>query len=538
MLNKNWQEMPTKSGIYLLKNSKKQIIYVGKAKNLRARLRSYFAAAQTSVKLQALVRETDDFEVVLTENEVEALLLERTFIKQQKPKYNVLLRDDKDYPYLRLDWREQWPRLEKVRKRKDDGAVYFGPFGRHLNVLLALIYRLFPLIRCSRYQFKLRERPCNYYQMRMCLAPCTLPVERERYLQVLQRAVAVVQGQTQAVKKNITTAMQQAAAQEDYEEAASLRDQLQALESATQRQTVLLHPKINADVFGLALHGQQALIYLLMMRDGCLLGQDSFLLTSLLGDAKQAMSEFLLQFYEHRELPARVLLPCAVDAVLRQAIAPDGCKFNAQARGAEKELLALAQKNADFQLRQQRRDIEQELQAVKELLDLQKIPKVIECLDISNLQGTAIVAAIVCFVAGIPSKKHYRRYKISERSAKANDYDSITQVMQRRWRRAQQADDLPDLLLIDGGKGQLQAARRGIDRKAKTTLVSIAKNRKIQTSERAIESGERLFLEGRKDPVPLSPSSPAYRLIVQLRDEAHRFALAYHRHLRGKLSAQ
>ena len=537
--------MPVDSGIYLLKDDAQRVIYVGKAKNLRARLRSYFSnrsKQSTDVKLQALIAACQDFEVIVTSNEVEALLLERTWIRQQKPKYNVLLRDDKEYPYLRIDWQETWPRLEKVRRQKQDGAQYFGPYGRHLNLLLALLHRMFPLIRCTRKQFKLMQRPCNYYQMRMCLAPCVYAVPKQKYLKMLKRAVAVIEGNTKMVKSSLQRAMRAASGRQEYEEAASYRDQLKALEQTQQRQIAVLTTKLNADVFGLALKDKQALVYLLMVRDGCISAQDHFVLSCLLGDEQQVLSQFLLQFYEHRQPPELILLPAAVEKALHTVISgirtvsvrADSTTPRAQGRAGsnhEQELLALAQKNAEQQLQLQYRDINTELRAVQDLLKLKKLPRTIECVDISNLQGTAIVAAIVCFVDGVPAKSRYRRYKIG--GDKPDDYASIRSVVQRRWRRALRNHDAPDLLLIDGGKGQLQAARSAVGAQADLVIASIAKSRSRQTSSRAVASGERLYLAGEDAPIALPMSSHAFRIIVQLRDEAHRFALLYHRSLRG-----
>ena len=315
-------QMPHQCGVYLMKNHKKKIIYVGKAKNLRNRLKSYFAKDVANLKIAALVKEIRDFEIILTDNEIEALLLERTLIKHQKPKYNILLRDDKEYPWLRIDLQEQWPRLEKVRQKKEDGAVYFGPYGNvgYLNLLLGLVTKIFPLIRCSRYQFKHAKRPCNYYQMKMCLAPCYYDIPRADYIRMLKRAMAVFQGKTKEVVTDLTAAMQEAAAQENYEQAAKLRDQLAALQTSTQKQAVVLKTKINADVFGIAIHARKALIYILLIRDGFVQGSDYFTVTSLLEDEKQVLAEFLLQYYEHRPLPAKLLVPFILEQALLAAL--------------------------------------------------------------------------------------------------------------------------------------------------------------------------------------------------------------------------
>ena len=536
--------MPEQSGVYLMKNSRGKIIYVGKAKNLRNRLRTYFVATIENLKIRALVREIRDFEIILTVGEVEALLLERTLIKHQKPRYNVLLRDDKEFPWLRVDLQEQWPRLEKVRQKKDDGAIYFGPYGsvKNLNLLLNLVRRIFPLIRCSRYQFKHVTRPCNYYQMKMCLAPCHLDVPRQDYLHMMERAMDVLRGKTQAVAASLNKSMQQAAKEEKFELAARLRDQLQALQNSTQRRTVVLSSNIDADVFGIDIHNGKALLYVLMVRDGCMLGHDYFRVTSLLENEQQVLAEFLLQYYEHRLLPANILLPFTLEQVLFTALEARNCNITigttVKASSDEGRLLALAHKNAIFQLRQGGRDYEAELRAVQELLKLKQLPRRIECLDISNFQHSAIVAALVCFIDGKPHPDLYRKYKLAETGIKPDDYGSIAEVMRRRLQRLARDNDHFDLLLIDGGKGQLQAAQKVCAEMGHPdiALAALAKNRKKHSVARTISSGERVFIPQRSTPLPLPPSAAAFRVLTQLRDEAHRFARAYHRRLRSKIS--
>lgn len=536
--------MPEQSGVYLMKNNRSKIIYVGKAKNLRNRLRSYFVGSIENVKIKALVREVRDFEIILTAGEVEALLLERTLIKHQKPRYNVLLRDDKEFPWLRVDMQEQWPRLEKVRQKQDDGAVYFGPYGsvKNLNLLLNLVRRIFPLIRCSRYQFKHVTRPCNYYQMKMCLAPCHFDLPRQDYLHMMERAMDVLRGKTQVVAASLNKAMRQAARAEKFEQAARLRDQLQALQHSTQRRTVVLSSNIDADVFGIDIHNGKALLYVLMVRDGCMLGHDYFRVTSLLENEQQVLAEFLLQYYEHRQLPANILLPCKQEQVLFTALEARNCNIiigtTVKDSSDEGRLLALARKNAVFQLRQGGRDYEAELRAVQELLDLKQPPRRIECLDISNFQHSAIVAALVCFIDGKPCPDLYRKYKLAERGTKPDDYGSIAEVVRRRLERLTRDNDHFDLLLIDGGKGQLQAARKVCVELGypDVALAALAKDRKRHAVARTISSGERVFIPQRSTPLPLPPSAAAFKILTQLRDEAHRFARAYHRRLRSRVS--
>lgn len=525
-----------------MKNSRGKIIYVGKAKNLRSRLRTYFVASIENLKIKALVKEIRDFEIILTSDEVEALLLERTLIKHQKPRYNVLLRDDKEFPWLRVDLQEQWPRLEKVRQKQDDGAVYFGPYGsvKSLNLLLNLVRRIFPLVRCSRYQFKHVTRPCNYYQMKMCLAPCHFDIPRGDYLHMMEQAMDVLRGKTQAVVVNLNKAMHKAAQEEKFELAARWRDQLQALQNSTQRRTVVLSSSIDADVFGIDIYHSKALLYVLTVRDGCMLGHDYFRVTSLLENAQQVLAEFLLQYYEHRSLPANIFLPFTVEQVLFTALEARNCNITigTTADSDAERLLALANKNAVFQLRQGGRDYEGELQAVQKFLKLKRLPRRIECLDISNFQHSAIVAALVCFIDGKPHPDLYRKYKLAETGAKPDDYASIAEVVQRRLQRLTKDNDHFDLLLIDGGKGQLQAAQKVCTAMGypDIALAALAKNHKKYTAARTFSSGERVFILQHSKALPLPPSAAAFKILTQLRDEAHRVARAYHRHLRDKIS--
>ena len=541
-LHRKASTMPAQSGVYLMKNDRGKIIYVGKAKNLRNRLRTYFVATIENLKIRALVKEIRDFEIILTTDEVEALLLERTLIKHQKPRYNVLLRDDKEFPWLRVDLQEQWPRLEKVRQKQDDGAVYFGPYGsvKSLNLLLNLVRRIFPLVRCSRYQFKHATRPCNYYQMKMCLAPCHFDIPRVDYLHMMEQAMNVLRGNTQAVAASLNQAMHKAAQEEKFELAARCRDQLQALQNSTQRRTVVLSSSIDADVFGIDIYKGKALLYVLTVRDGCMLGHDYFCVTSLLENAQQVLTEFLLQYYEHRQLPADIFLPFAVEQVLFTALEARNCNITVGTTASNDagRLLALASKNAVFQLRQGGRDYEAELRAVQKLLKLKQLPRRIECLDISNFQHSAIVAALVCFIDGKPHSDLYRKYKLAETATKPDDYSSIAEVVQRRLQRLAKDNDHFDLLLIDGGKGQLQAAQKVCTAMGypDIALAALAKNRKKHTAARTLSRGERVFIPHRSTSLPLPPSAAAFKILTRLRDEAHRCARAYHRRLRDKIS--
>ena len=558
-LREKLRSLPKEPGCYLMKNSGGRVIYVGKAKVLRSRVAHYFVPAkQLDRKTHALANEIDDFEVLLTDTDLAALLLERTLIKHHKPHYNILLRDDKEYPYLRADLKEPWPRLERVRKRRDDGARYLGPFGSasQLKILTQAALKIFPLIRCSRFEFAHTRRPCNYYHMKMCLGPCTLPVDQAAYRAMVQSAMDFVAGKNSEVQQQIKAQMATAAAAEDYERAALYRDQLKALESVTQKQVVVTHDVFDADIFGLSANAAKSSFHVLLIREGKMIGGESYVLRSPVHSDQEAMTEFLLQYYDGRSLPSEVVIPQSLDdlATLRTALLsghPEVTKLSllVPQRGTRLDLVAMAHKNAEYRLGEADKQAEKqqiELQILQERLKLRRLPQRMECIDISNIQGTAIVASDVCFVGGKPAKELYRHYVIKEVVGAPDDFASIREVVRRRLVRGLRDHDLPDLLIIDGGKGQLSAAEGVLAEfpALDMELVSLAKSR-VDKSERRRKfidtsiperSFERVFFLDQPAPLPLSPGTPEYRLMTQIRDEAHRFAITHHRKRRGKLS--
>lgn len=558
ILKEKLRALPKEPGCYLMKDSLGRIIYAGKAKSLKARVSQYFNGNQASSKTRAMVQEIYDFEIIITKTEVEALLLERTLIKHHRPRFNVLLRDDKEYPYLRIDLTEEWPRINWVRRRREDKATYLGPFGSasQLKVLLEATYRIFPLIRCSRHEFEITKRPCNYYHMKMCLAPCTLPVDPLQYKSMMRDAIDFLAGRNKDVVKALQEKMGQAAEQESYELAAMYRDQLKAFEIVTERQSVVVEGAQDADILGLAQAATKTAFAIMTVRDGKLVGQDSFVLPSPIQEADEALTEFLLQYYDGRSLPSEVLVPCELPDVedLRLALLtghPEVLSLTIKSaqRGARSDLLEMAAKNAAYRLDELTRETEQnrvELQVLRDSLKLSRSPVRMECIDISNIQGTAIVASNVCFIGGKPSKEHYRHYSIKEVAGAPDDFASIREVVRRRLERGLRDHDLPDLLIIDGGKGQLSAALDAFRDfpEARLDLISLAKSRidkrhgknhplNVRVQERSFE---RVFFPDQDLPTPLSPGTPEYRLLTQIRDEAHRFAITHHRKVRSKLS--
>lgn len=557
VLKEKITRLPREPGCYMMKDSKGRIIYVGKAKSLKSRVSSYFGAKSgLSYKTVRLVEEIYDFDVMITKTEVESLLLERTLIKHHKPQFNILLRDDKEYPYLRIGVNEEWPRIEKVRRRKEDGALYLGPFGsaRQLKILLDATYRIFPLIRCSRHEFETVRRPCNYYHMKMCLGPCKLPVDKGLYRSMIDDAAAFLSGRNKEVVRNLKDKMGQASEAENFEHAAVLRDQLQAFEAVTEKQSVVLGDIEDADVIGYAQRELRAAFHVLMIRERFLVSSDAFLIHAPVDEGAEALAAFLLQFYDARTVPSEIIVPFALDDAegLKDALLASHPDVNKLAikepqRGPRLDLIEMATKNAVHTLDDEQRTGERrrvELEVLKDKLRLKRLPRRMECIDISNIQGTAIVASDVCFIDGKPSKDLYRHYVIREIVGAPDDFGSIREVVRRRLVRGERDQDLPDLLIIDGGRGQLSAALDafkdfpGVD----IDLVSLAKSRsekdrrKIISADAPTRTFERVFFPGEELPLPLATGTPEYRLLTQIRDEAHRFAITHHRKRRGSIA--
>lgn len=552
-LSERLAQLPHDSGVYLMKDRRGAIIYVGKAKNLKNRVSSYFqSGSQHTFKTRALVGEIADFDLMLTQSEVEALLLERTLIRHHQPRYNILLRDDKEYPFLRICFEDPWPRIQKVRRRKEDGAHYIGPFSSasRLNMLLKQVYRIFPLIRCSVHEFKTATRPCNYYHMKMCLGPCTLPVDRDLYVGLVRDAVSLLEGNVSELKQQLELKMQAAARAERYETAAQIRDQMRSIDLLTQQQVAILSTTVDADIIGSIARDHYRAFHVSNVRNRTLLGGDHYIVERSAGTDQEELASFILQYYARRPIPRRIIVRSNQDlgadlaSVISQA--EDFVTTIESARpGEETDLLEIAERNAEHQMEVQqgmRTQQQVALQMLRETLSLPRWPERIECIDISNLQGMAIVASDVCFMNGKPAKDLYRRYEIKTVSGAPDDFASMREVVERRLHRAIHDDDLPDLLIIDGGRPQVEAVKAIISNFPQLDLpfVGIAKSRLEKgprDDSRAIgASKERLVLPDQDDPIELDEGTALFRLVTRIRDEAHRFAITYHRKKRSKIA--
>jgi excinuclease ABC subunit C len=545
-LEEKLQNLPDSPGVYLMKDSKGRVIYIGKALSLWNRVRSYFQKGAKGEKTEMLVRQIADLETIMTHTELEALILEANLIKKHHPRYNIILRDDKNYPYLRFDVKAEYPRLDVVRGLKKDGALYYGPYvpAGGMWELLALIRRTFPLATCKKEFNKNRpERPCVQHQIGRCMAPCSGEADKEAYHDMVAQVRLFLEGKNRDLLDLLKQRMAEESEKMEYERAAELRDRIAKIEGAFEKQKVISPGFENQDVVGMAGEGGHADIQALFIRNGMLLGRKDFTIPDVHGMTDgEVLTDFLRQFYAKEMIvPAEVLLPFDVpDRGLFEDWLTEkrGAKVEVLVpqRGRKRELVQMASDNASQSLREHllsRKSKERVLLRLQEELGLRNLPRRIEAFDISNIQGTEAVASMVSFENNLPDKRNYKRFKIRSVTGQ-DDFASMAEVIRRRYTKAKEEGILPDLVLIDGGKGQLNAGLEvlrelGIDG---PDVIGLAKARSGEEgSEREFE---RVFLPGVDEPVILEPTSQTTHLVARVRDEAHRFAITYHRKLREK----
>jgi excinuclease ABC subunit C len=546
------KSLPTTPGVYLMKDARGDVIYVGKAASLRSRVRSYFQAqAEAERRTQSLVAEIDDFEVIQTQTESEAFLLEDSLVKRHQPRFNARLRDDKRYPYLKIT-AEPFPRIMVVRRRFDDGARYFGPYtsAKAMRSTLKLAQKLFPIRTCSLdLPLKTPRRPCLNYHIGRCLGPCAELAGPDEYGAMVDRAAMLFEGRVSGLITGLRIEMREASAAQRFERAAYLRNQIEALQRSLERQSVVLPDTIDRDVLGLAVGEDHASTQLFLVRGGRLTGRESYHLRVPGGSSEtEILSAFLTQYYANASsVPREILLPLQIDETERLESWLTGLRgrrvhVRVPQRGEKRRLVELANDNAGFAMKGEQRDavVRREATAalveLAEALSLSSFPQRIEAFDISNTQGGEATGSMVVFENGRPRRDAYRRFKVQQ-SGRPDDYAMMAEVLIRRFRRglAELSDpsirkgkfsELPDLLLIDGGKGQLRVA------------VEVLRNANIEGIESIglAKRHEEVFRPGRSEPLVLEPDSPALLLLRRIRDEAHRFAVTYHRRLRAKRS--
>ncbi len=531
----------TSPGVYLMKDRMGRVIYVGKALALRERLRSYFTSGRVPPKVASMLRELESFEYIVTDSELERLILENNLIKRYRPRYNVMLRDDKTYPYIKVTVNEPWPRIVKTRVRKPDGALYFGPFTGPSAAARAvdLLQKLFPIRDCDL-DIKPEKpvKPCLKYHLGRCLGPCAGLADQDEYTRAVERAVLFLEGRQTAVVKELRKAMLEAAEKLQFERAAKLRDQLEVISGLMQKQKAVLPRPENMDVCGLYREGDVVAVQVFFVREGRLVGRDTRFMTLLGGEELQdIVRDFLIRYYDvSSNLPDTIVVPQlpSEGQIIDEWFGKRGRRprIKRALRGRLKELMAMAERNAQEAMVQERvRSLgdearsSQALLELKEVLGLQRVPQRIECYDVSNLQRAFTVGSQVTFDDGRPNRKLYKKYRISLEKG-PNDFEAMRQMLCRRLAHARGGEAgwaLPDLILIDGGPGQLSYALRALKEAGmgEVSVVALAKE------------NEEVYLPGRRDPLVLPATSPALQLLQRIRDEAHRFAVGYHRKVRS-----
>lgn len=538
---------PPAPGVYLMKDDTGAVLYVGKARDLKKRVRAYFGREQDArYQIRFLMGRVTGIDFIVTDTEKEALILENSLIKEHRPRYNLDLRDDKTYFSLRLDPREEFPRLTVIRKVPRDGARYFGPYSSAAAAreVLKQLYKLFPLRHYPLATCRQRKRPCLYYQLRQCSAPCHGKISADEYAGLVEAAALFLAGQSREIIRLFKERMASAAAHEAYEEAARYRDLLRDIQVTVERQKVVTSGG-DSDVLGLYRDGERLYLALLFFRNGALLGRRAFDFAWELDD-EEAITSFLTDYYGREVIiPDEILLPLSVEGagVLAELLGEQRGKkvvIHTPQRGAKVELVRMAGKNAEsaaIERRKAQESAEGILQVLHERLHLARPPRRIECYDISNFQGETAVGSRVSFLDGRPDKDHYRRYRIRTVD-QADDFGMMREVLSRRFRQEESDDPFPDLIVVDGGIGQLNVLSAVLDDLGVTGigLAGLAKSRveRDMAASEVERSDERVFLPGRKNPVVLRQNAPALLLLARIRDEAHRFAITYHRSLRGK----
>jgi excinuclease ABC subunit C len=549
---------PTSPGVYLMKNALDKIIYVGKAKALRSRVRSYFNGNNHSAKTISLVSNIEKIEYILTQTEVEAFLLEASLIKKHRPKYNIRLKDDKAYPYIMVSASDEFPRLYLARKVRRDGNLYFGPFTSGLQVweTIRFLNRTFQLRDCNDHYFRNRTRPCLTHQIGHCTAPCVALVDKERYGRDVEAAILFLKGRDKQVLTIVKERMNVAAKEERFENAAKLRDSLESLKAILQKQAVI-NSMSEKDQDIIAFDGNEVgcMVEVLHVRGGKLLGsQPHFLpLVNPLSEEENPqdwLASFVNQYYLENMIPDEVLLPVDlgrdINKLLSEVLAERSAQKKISVRYASgthaSQLLELATKNASEHFKSYVTKNAQKTKGLEEIqakLGLEALPTRIECYDISNFQGAESVASQVVFEDGVPHKDSYRRYKIKTVQG-SNDFASMKEVLSRRL--AHTEEDEPSLIVVDGGKGQLSLALEALKDLGKPhiPIVGLAKARTQGSFQDADVKGseERVFIPGRQNPVSFAKNSAALQILVGIRDEAHRFAISYHRKLRENRSLE
>jgi excinuclease ABC subunit C len=539
--------LPILPGVYLMKDAKGEVIYVGKAKSLRSRVRTYFAGGDGRYNIKYLITKIVDVETVVTHDERQALILENDLIKKYRPRYNIKLKDDKAHFLVRIDLNQKWPRIELVRKDWGDHAKYLGPFphGYELKTVLEVIRNTLPLRTCSDRVIINRVRPCLEYQLKRCAGPCCLPVSESDYRGWIENAIDLLEGKNKDIVGELENAMIRASEALRFEDAARIRDQIQTLnKSAAEMAPIAFGSK---DIVGIHRDEENIEISLLQVRRGRLMNAKTFGFEHIELADDEVLSSFLSRYYDgDQEFPEQIVIPFALeDMDVREDLYSDArgekVEILVPERGEKYKLLLLAQENAkeNFIARFSSVEGDSASKGLKDELGLEQIPRTIECADISHFQGGSTVASVVHFRDSKPDKTRYRHFNLTSQEGKPDDFASMLEVVTRQLSRSAEENTLPDLLIIDGGKAQLSKAIEARNKLglSQPVLIGLAKRRTVRmpyfgTHKKSIYKPERIYIEGKESPVVLRETSKALHLLERLRDEAHRFAITFHRSTR------
>lgn len=526
------KNLTEQSGVYIMHSSSGAVIYVGKAKNLKNRVSQYFNNSPKQDKVMAMVNHVDDFEYYVTLSERDAFALENNMIKKYKPFYNILLKDDKAYPYIKVTVKDDYPRLEVVRKIKNDKNKYFGPYisGISPYSLIKIVNMAYPLRLCKQKISGKEKKPCLYYSMGLCSAPCSKQISKEQYKKIVEKAMDFLRGNDKNIEEILTKKMEIASSCENFERAMEIRDMLKMVKNLKQKVVADLPNDLKIDAISYQNNGVIGSICVLTIRHGKILGVTNQSVIDASIEEKDTVQEFLMQYYKVHEKPKEVLTNIRVDDLVEQEI---GCKITCPQKGVKANLIKTANLNAKEYLNkiEYKENIEFDktvgaLTKLKEQLNLSKIPNRIECYDISHISGTNQVASMVVFIAGRPAKNMYRKFKMKNQKG-PNDFECLMQTLQRRIKELDGEDlsfsQKPDLLVIDGGKGQLSSTYEVLSQsKLNCDIISLAKQ------------FEEVYVPSSNVPVMLKRGSSELRILQNIRDEAHRFAITFHRKLRSK----
>ncbi len=554
ILDQKVKTLPESPGVYLMKGRQGNVLYVGKAKDLKARIRAYTGAGGSgSIKTRFLIRNVSDLDYIVTRTEKEALLLEHTLIKRYKPPYNVVFKDDKTFLHIVIDTSSPYPRLALARRPDArQGVLVFGPYtsASAARETLRQIQRLYPLRTCKDREYSTRRRPCIHYQMRRCLGPCSGEVSQDAYRELVDQAVMILQGRNEELVKLLEQKMEEASEALRYEEAATLRDRIRAIRTTIEQQRVVDTSEKDQDVIGFYQEGPRAEVSVLEIRNGRLVGCKGFSFPQLAMEPPELLASFLLQYYDRQAEPGgplEVVLPFEPEGMsaVEESLFEMGqgkVTLFVPRRSKRRELVRMANLNAKTRFQERRAEERRHVMALEEIrakLGMERLPRHIECIDLSSLQGTMCVGARVTFKEGLPYKDGYRRYKITM-PVGADDYAMMYEVLMRSYRHTQDGSELPDLLLVDGGRGHVAVTVRALKdigiRSVSVAGIAKARHQGPWPLGEVEKQGERdrIFVPGRVDPVRFDPHSAGFRLLQHIRNEAHRFAQAYHHHLRSK----